>query len=406
MFDLNVGIIGGGIGGLSIGLFLLKAGYSVHVYEQAPEILPVGAAISLWSNGVKVCNRLGLGKDVRGLGGQMNKMVYKSSKGQTLVSMELAEVYNEVGERAYPVSRAELQQLLMDKYVEQGGKLTLGKVCVAVEREAPEENARVQAVFNDEMRSDFFDLLIGADGIKSKVRNYVLQKETVPLVYHYTNWNGLLPMSKDLGEEDEWVMYVGEGKRASLMPIAGNRFYFFMGAPLKENSKMPQYRTEEMRAELLEIFEGWPEPVQLLIKRIDVEKLNRIPICDIDPLDKLHRGRVVLLGDAAHATTPTLGQGGCQALEDSEVLAQFLLTTNVSISDALERYQKHRKRRCHEMQLKARERTATIYPKNMDEENFGRTEEWYQNLEEQGIGDKILKGIAKNLVGGPWQSVE
>ena len=405
MFDLQVGIVGGGIGGLSVGLFLVKAGYEVHVFEQAEKILPVGAAISLWSNGVKVCNRLGLGKEIMGLGGRMEKMVYKNPAGETLVTIELGDVYKDVGERAYPVSRAELQQLLMDTYVAQGGKLTLGKTCVAVERESDNDDSRVRAEFNDGSKSDYFDLLIGADGIKSRVRNFVLEKETVPLVYHYTNWNGLLPMSKDLAEEDEWVMYVGEGKRASLMPVAGNRFYFFMGAPLSEDCASPQYRTEEMREELFKLFNAWPEPVQKLIKGIDVQKLNRIPICDIDPLDKLYRGRVVLLGDAAHATTPTLGQGGCQALEDSEVLAQFLLTTNVSVQDAFRRYEAHRKQRCHEMQLKARARTATIYPKNGGDEPFKRTKAWYKDLERDDIGPKILKGIAINLVGGPWPTI-
>lgn len=403
MFDLKVVIIGGGIGGLSVGSFLQKAGYDVHLYEQTSVILPVGAAISLWSNGVKVCNRLGLGKEIISLGGRMDKMVYKDMSGKTLVSMGLEGVYKDVGERAYPVSRGDLQQLLMDNYVKLGGALSLGKVCIGLEKENPDsDDSRTRAVFADGSKSDWCDLLIGADGIKSKVRNYVLQTESVPLVYHYTNWNGLLPMSDELADENEWVMYVGDGKRASLMPVAGKRFYFFMGAPLKENAKCPTYKTEEMREELFEVFKGWPAPVQRLIAALDLQKLNRIPICDIDPLDKMYRGRVVLLGDAAHATTPTLGQGGCQALEDSEVLAQFLTTTNVSVQDCLARYERHRKQRCHEMQLKARDRTAVIYPTT---EGMEKTRQWYGELNSADIGPKILKGITKNLHGGPWPTI-
>eukprot|EP00511_Aplanochytrium_stocchinoi_P010547 CAMPEP_0204867386 /NCGR_PEP_ID=MMETSP1348-20121228/22426_1 /ASSEMBLY_ACC=CAM_ASM_000700 /TAXON_ID=215587 /ORGANISM="Aplanochytrium stocchinoi, Strain GSBS06" /LENGTH=404 /DNA_ID=CAMNT_0052019791 /DNA_START=118 /DNA_END=1332 /DNA_ORIENTATION=+ len=392
MFDLNVIIVGGGIAGLSTGLFLLRAGYKVHVYEQAPFILPVGAAISVWSNGVKVMNKLGLGKEMIRLGGRMDKMIYKTPEGDTMVEMDLQEVYSKSGERAYPVSRADLQQMLMDEYQKAGGELTLGKICVSVGKVNPDDaDSKVIAIFDDGSKSSQCDLLIGADGIRSKVRSYVLDS-TIPLRYHYTNWNGLIDFDDKISLSNEWVMWVGDGKRASVMPIA-DRFYFFLGSALPEDAPGPERGTEAMRDELKQIFKQFPEGVERLIDAIDVKKLNRIPICDIDPLDKYYSGRVVLIGDAAHATTPTLGQGGCQAMEDAEVLSSFLISTNISVVDALDRYQKYRMKRTHEMVLKARERTAIIYSLK----DSSVTENWYSQLKGSEMSGKILKGIAKNL---------
>mmetsp|Transcript_15467 Transcript_15467/g.27477 ORF Transcript_15467/g.27477 Transcript_15467/m.27477 type:complete len:401 (+) Transcript_15467:150-1352(+) len=396
MFDLDVVVIGGGIAGSSVGIFLLKAGYKVTVYERAEKILPVGAAISVWSNGVKVMNRLGLGKEMVRLGGKMDYMTYRTSKDEPLVKMALDAVYKDVGERAYPVARGELQQLLLDTFVKEGGKLVLGKTCVGVEL----EGELPRAVFDDGTKSHTADMMIAADGLNSVLRKHVLQRET-EIKYKYTNWNGLIPMSPEIGDPTEWIMFVGDGKRASLMPVAGNKFYFFMGCPLPEGSSAPP-RGEAMRDELKELFKGWPKQVQALINAIDVNNsLNRIPICDHDPLPKYSRGRVVLIGDSAHSTTPTLGQGGCQAMEDAEVLSSFLSTTNISIEDAFDRYAQHRKDRVHSMVLKARERTQTIYPTNA--EDMKLTQAWYEDLKNnKEAGDNILKGITANLKQGPW----
>lgn len=401
MFDQDVVIIGGGIAGCSSALFLQRAGHKVHVYERAEEILPVGAAISVWSNGVKVMNRLGLGKEMQQHGGQMDRMVYKLHDGTPCVDVDLSPVYQTVGERAYPIARGYLQKLLMDTYVNEGGKLTLGKTCVGVEPVDPNDpDTRVRAVFDDGSKSKACDLLLAADGIKSVIRDYVLQRPT-EISYHYTNWNGLIPKNPAIGKPNDWIMFVGEGKRASVMPIGGDQFYFFMGAPLKENAPPPP-RGEAMRQELKEIFKNFPSNVQALIDSIDVKKsLNRIPICDHDPLDRVYRGRVCLIGDSMHSTTPTLGQGGCQALEDAEVLSSFINTTNVSMADALQRYAQHRLDRVHTMVEKARERTATIYP--TDESSWNRTKAWYNELvSDPQHGPNILAGITNNLLQGPW----
>eukprot|EP00467_Chlorarachnion_reptans_P012726 CAMPEP_0114486252 /NCGR_PEP_ID=MMETSP0109-20121206/117_1 /TAXON_ID=29199 /ORGANISM="Chlorarachnion reptans, Strain CCCM449" /LENGTH=410 /DNA_ID=CAMNT_0001662405 /DNA_START=108 /DNA_END=1340 /DNA_ORIENTATION=+ len=401
MFDLKVVIIGGGIGGLSAGIFLKRLGYKVHVYERAEEILPVGAAISLWSNGVKVMNSLGLGHEMIRRGGQMDKMLYHSIDDEKWFDLDLNPMFKEVGERGYPVARGELQQLLMDTYKSTGGELTLGKTCAGVRRvDEKDENSKVYAVFEDGSRSDVVDLLIGADGIKSTVRNYVMGKD-FPLLYRYTNWNGLVKMSPELGKFNEWIMWVGEGKRASLMPVGTDRFYFFMGCPLPENAPPPKRGTEAMRDELKTIFKNFPQRVQNLIKAIDVKKLNRIPICDIDVLPTFSRGRVILLGDSAHPTLPVMGQGGALALEDSQILAYMLQTTNYSVVDALKRYVDSRRDRVNRIVLKGRERVKQIYPHTEDDKKG--TQQWYDVLRsDKDFTKKVAKGLEYNLSQGPF----
>jgi FAD-dependent urate hydroxylase len=188
------------------------------------------------------------------------------------------------------------------------------------------------------------------------------------------------------------VIYVGQGKRASMMPIGGDRFYFFFGAPMpKGTSVEPQDR----RDELAEQFAGWPEPVQNLIQALDPLNTNRLEIHDIDPPKRLVKGRVVLMGDAAHATTPTLGQGGCQAVEDAEVLTRYLVTTNISIPDALQRYESERKDRTASLVLKARQRTDTIYGKDPD-----LTQAWYEQLKQESP-EAVTGALAKVILGGP-----
>mmetsp|Transcript_8869 Transcript_8869/g.14065 ORF Transcript_8869/g.14065 Transcript_8869/m.14065 type:complete len:413 (+) Transcript_8869:54-1292(+) len=402
MFDLSVVIIGGGIGGLSCGVFLRRIGYKVHVYERAEEILPIGAAISLWTNGVKVMNSLGLGKEMQEHGGQMDKMIYHSKMDEPLVNLDLNPMFQKLGERGYPIARGYLQQLLMDTYKSTGGQLSLGKTCKKIERVNPnDENSKVYAVFDDGSRSAVADILIGADGIRSMVREYVIGKK-LPIFYRYTNWNGLVKMSPNLGKFNEWIMWVGEGKRASLMPVGKDRFYFFMGAPLPENNTPPPRASEAMRDELKTLFKNFPKRVQNLINSIDVKRsCNRIPICDIDALPTFNRGRVVLLGDSAHPTLPVMGQGGALALEDSQVLSYMLQTSNVSVLDALKRYVEHRKDRVHNIVLKGRKRVKQIYPRN--EEDWKGTQKWYDELKgDKSLAKKVEKGLTHNLSQGPF----
>ncbi|MEL6779976.1 MAG: FAD-dependent urate hydroxylase HpxO [Cyanobacteria bacterium J06597_16] len=385
MYDLKAIIIGAGIGGLTTGIALKQAGYDVTIYERVSKLRPAGAGISLWSNGVKVLNRLGLGNEMAAIGGHMNRMEYRSHQDESLSDIDLQPLFGKVGQRPYPVARTDLQDMLLSAFGPDDVHLSMK--CTAVEQ--TEETAT--AIFEDGSRVTG-DLIVAADGIHSIIREHVLGNVLALRYAGYVNWNGLVPADPALCEADNWVLYVGEGKRASMMPVGGDRFYYFFGVPVPIGS---QTEPENRREELARYFAGWPKPVQSLIQTLDPTASNRLEISDIDPPARLVKGRIALLGDAAHATTPTLGQGGCQAMEDALVLTQFLITTNLSVADALTRYEQARKARTAQLVLKARKRTDTIYGKD---ESI--TQDWYQQLKVEDP-DAVRGALEKIILGGP-----
>lgn len=383
---MEIAIIGAGMGGLTTGIALKKFGHRVTIYEQAEQILPVGAAISLWSNGVKCLNYLGLTEQVAKLGGQMNDLAYIDGlNGEVMTQFSLAPLIEEVGQRPYPVSRAELQNMLMDAFGRQD--IQLGKKMMSIE----DKGQHVEIGFQDGSTVSAA-LLIGADGTHSMTRQYVLGKQVERRYAGYVNWNGLVEISEDLAPAQQWTTFVGEGKRASLMPVAEHRFYFFFDVPLPAGL---ENQRSEYKILLKQYFSGWCSQVQCLIDSIDEQKTNRVEIHDIEPFNQFYKGRVVILGDAAHSTTPDIGQGGCQAMEDAVYLARALQINTLGLEDALKRYQNKRNERANELLLRARKRCDVTH---MKDEQI--TKDWYADLRKEQ-GPHIMKGIISNIVGNP-----
>ncbi|ELW77500.1 TPA: FAD-dependent urate hydroxylase HpxO [Acinetobacter nosocomialis] len=383
---MNVVIIGAGMGGLTTGIALKKFGHQVRIFDQTEKILPVGAAISLWSNGVKCLNYLGLTEKIAKLGGQMDDLAYVDGlTGDVMTQFSLRPLIEEVGQRPYPVARADLQNMLMDEFGRD--QIYLGKKMVSLEDKAD----YVEVHFADGSSTQA-DLLIGADGTHSMTRAYVLGQQVQRRYAGYVNWNGLVDISEDLAPAQQWTTYVGEGKRASLMPVADGRFYFFLDVPLPaglENNR------DEYKKLLKLYFADWCQPVQQLIGRLDPQKTNRVEIHDIEPFTQFYKGRVVILGDAAHSTTPDIGQGGCQAMEDAIYLARSLQINTLGLEDALRRYQNKRNERANELVLRARKRCDVTH---MKDETV--TQAWYAELRREQ-GGHIMQGIISNIVGNP-----
>ena len=383
---MEIAIIGAGMGGLTTGIALKKFGHTVTIYEQTEQILAVGAAISLWSNGVKCLNYLGLTEQVAQLGGQMDNLAYVDGlTGDVMTQFSLYPLIEEVGQRPYPVSRAELQNMLMDEFGRENIKL--GKKMVGLK----DQVEYVQVTFADgsEIKTE---LLVGADGTHSMTRAHVLGEQVERRYAGYVNWNGLVEISEELAPADQWTTFVAEGKRASLMPVANNRFYFFFDVPLDVGLDNDRSQYQNL---LKDYFDGWCPQVQHLIEQIDPQKTNRVEIHDIEPFADFYKGRVVIVGDAAHSTTPDIGQGGCQAMEDAIYLARALQINTLGLYDALKRYQNKRNERTAEMVIRARKRCDVTH---MKDESV--TQEWYADLRKEQ-GPHIMKGIISNIVGNP-----
>ncbi|MBJ7537488.1 FAD-dependent urate hydroxylase HpxO [Marinomonas transparens] len=383
-------IIGAGIGGMSAAAALKQQGIECDIFEAVKEIKPVGAALSIWSNGVKCMTHLGMGHIMDALGGPMHNLAYQDGfTGSVMTQFSLAPLVEAVGERPCPVSRADLQSQMIDHWGRE--KIQFGK---RIEKVKQNETG-VTAYFTDGSQASG-DFMIAADGTHSAVRSHVLGYQTERRYAGYVNWNGLVDVDENIAPGDQWTTFVGEGKRVSIMPIANNRFYFFFDVPLPKGLEEDR---STVISDLKGYFKDWAEPVQILIDAIDAQATNRIEIHDIEPFDTFVKDNIALLGDAAHSTTPDIGQGGCSALEDAVVLGQCFaearLITNTDIKNVLKSYEKKRHFRAKDLVLKARKRCDVTHGKDMQE-----TQAWYDELRAEK-GENIIAGLSNTILGGP-----
>lgn len=382
-------IIGAGMGGMSAAIALKQLGFEVEVYEQVTENKPVGAAISVWSNGVKCLNHLGLEKETAALGGMVETMSYVDAhSGDTLCRFSMQPLIDEVGQRPYPIARAELQLMLMQAYGIDD--IHFGKKMVSVS-----DGPDAATVEFADGTTDSADIVIGADGAKSITREYVLGGPVTRRYAGYVNFNGLVEVDPEIGPATEWTTYVGDSRRVSVMPVADNRFYFFFDVPMPEGVPFERGTAREV---LTEEFGDWAPGVQKLIEKLNPATTNRVEILDLDPFHTWVKGRVAVLGDAAHNTTPDIGQGGCSAMEDAVAL-QFAFRDNPDdVYAALAAYEQARAERAGDLVLRARKRCDVTHGKDPE-----KTAQWYAELRDED-GTNIIRGIVGNIMGGPVTS--
>lgn len=320
------------------------------------------------------------------LGGVMDTMAYVDGlSGESMCQFSLAPLIDQVGQRPFPVARAELQLMLMQEYGVDDIHFGMRMVDIV------DDGAQVTATFADGSTATG-DLLIGADGAKSMTRDYVLGTSTERRYAGYVNWNGLVPVNTDFGPADQWTTYVGEGKRVSVMPVSEGRFYFFFDVPLPAGLEYDRSTAKEV---LTEHFGHWAPGVQSLIATLDPMTTNRVEIFDVEPFHTWTKGRVTLVGDAGHNTTPDIGQGGCSAMEDAISLSIALRVNTLGVEDALKRYEKKRTERAGDLVLRARKRCDVTHAKDP-----AATDAWYDELRsEDGTG--IIRGIVSNIEGNP-----
>lgn len=318
-------IAGGGIGGLTLGVALRRAGFSVRIFERANELRPVGAGITMQANAMQAFRMIGLDTAVAAAGHVMKRGSIRDQHGRSLGTMLVSEMAEELGAPMIAIHRARLQEVLLQALGPE--PLTLGARVESFRDEAEGVFARLSD--GTEVRGD---LLVGADGLRSTVRARLLN-DGEPRYAGYTSWRGVceVPGVADPSSTSEsW----GPGRRFGIVPIDHGRTYWFATA------NAPQGGTDsgDTRAELAARFAGWHEPIRALIESTAREAIVRTDIQDRPPVSQWVRGRVALLGDAAHPMTPNMGQGGGQAVEDAVVLARCL-ATEAELPAALARYQ-------------------------------------------------------------------
>jgi FAD-dependent urate hydroxylase len=332
MHDLKVVVVGGGIAGLCAGIVLRETGHAVTVYERSAAIESGGHGLCMWPNGAKALNALGLEEAMRSLSPHLSAVRFRTRDGELLVDIPLEPLTATTGQRPYPIRRRALWLALRDRLGEE--RLVLGAECVDVGQD-PERG--VTATFADG-RSATGDLLIGADGIRSRVRERCFGPATLRSLSW--DWEGVVRREPELNPPDVFTFFVGDGRRAAMLPISDDDVYWFFDIHERDISPgMP------VRDQLRGLFGEWAPEVNRLIDSIDPAHAQCLELCDLEPLRSIVSGKIALVGDAAHATSPWLGQGAAMAAEDALVLAHYLRTTSVGVEDALVRYERERRER-------------------------------------------------------------
>jgi 2-polyprenyl-6-methoxyphenol hydroxylase-like FAD-dependent oxidoreductase len=329
MCGMRIVIVGGGIGGMVAALALGREGFEPAVYEQAPELLEVGAGIAVWPNAFRVLERLGLGDAVLARAGRIEEARWLGSDGRLYKEFS----FPDSGAPAVALRRADLQSALRGALPE--GSLRLGKTLVEFEEEGEELRAR----FADGSEVAC-DVLVGADGLHSRVRGQMFVGGE-PVYRGYNVWRGVARLEHAALPKGTALEFYGEGRRFGVGPLGLGRTGWW--ATANEPEGTPEAPAEHAR-KLSRLFEGWPSPVPELIDATPSEDILRNAAYDRAAADAWGRGLVTLLGDAVHPMTPNLGQGGCMAIEDAAVLARCLAKYD-DVRRALRAYESRRRAR-------------------------------------------------------------
>ncbi len=325
-------VIGGGIGGLCTALALRRRGFEAVAYEAAPELRPVGKGIWVPTNAMQVLERLGINDAVGRAGWPLERIqVSTSTPRRVLMDLDLRKFEAKYGYTTVSIHRADLVRVLADAL--PADALRLGKRCVGVQA----DDAGVTARFEDGTE-DRGELLVGADGIHSGVREHLFPG--VGTRYGgQTCYRGIADMElpKDLARTCREVW--GGAARMGFSAVGPRQVYWF--APVTAPAGAPGPAGAAMSSYLADLYAGFPPPIPDVIRNTPAEEIIRTDLFDIPPLGRWWRGRVVLLGDAAHAMTPNLGQGGAQAIEDAYVLADRL-TSCPTVGEAFAQYERLR----------------------------------------------------------------
>jgi 2-polyprenyl-6-methoxyphenol hydroxylase-like FAD-dependent oxidoreductase len=305
---IEIAIVGGGIGGLTAAIALRRYGFQPHVFEEAPALLDIGAAIALWPNAIRALQHVGVAEQVLSAAGVINEIRWLNRDGISLNSIRIANP----SAPAVALHRADLQRLLLQAL--PSSTITLGHSFLKHHRNTDS----VKVTFNNSKSIDC-RVLTGADGIHSVVRAEIVG-DSSPQFRGYIVWRGIAPAVPEGLPPDIAIELHGRGERFGIGPVGGGRIGWWAAA----NSSVENVVTAEVPTdahdELLELFHGWYAPVRKLIESTSV--ILRTEATDRPATTTWGRGRTTLLGDSIHPTTPNLGQGGCMAIEDAMVLAR------------------------------------------------------------------------------------
>ena len=365
---MKITIAGAGIGGLTAALCLNKFGYEVQILERSSELVEVGAGIQLGANALKVMDYLGLMERIKSSAVSPEKILFRHyQSGEVLHQMSLGSSYRTNFDAPYyHLHRADLQRILVDE-LRQLNPDSLRLNSTVNDYLETEDSVHIHLADNTVISSD---CLIGADGIKSKIRDKLLHgqsKHIQPIFSGYEAWRAVVDVNK---LPNEWMdkvatNYVGPEKHMVTYYLRNQKLVNMVAVvkskPFKGNADLnnDSWVTKANWSELKSDFNGWHDSVQQLIDVLDQDECYRWPIYHHRSFQRWTSNRVSLLGDAAHSMLPYMASGAAMAIEDACILSRCINKTE-SVTEAFGLYQKIRFNRRSKVHT-ATQRLGKIY---------------------------------------------
>ncbi len=326
----NVLIVGGGVGGLCLAIVLKTQGIGVEVVDLDPH--PSGSGIGIGPTGLRLLDRYGIASQIVARGTSSNSIFYGDATGKPIADLAYVAKSGNGLPSNVTLSRAALADVLMKNATNAGISILEGVTVDAIEQG---ETAAKVGLSDGTTRT--VDLVVGADGAYSKVRELTFGKELKPEFGGQGVWRWIVPNNIGL---TEGMTLKGTTTKFGIFPLPGNEIYAYLMLNLKENIWVTPESTRNLMTELLEEY---TEPFAQAIRPTLIESTAYIyrPLETLFVTEPWYRGRSVLIGDAAHTMTPHLASGGVMAVEDAIVLAEELAAEG-DLSDALARFMKRR----------------------------------------------------------------
>lgn len=328
-----ISIVGGGIAGLTTAIALRNIGIKVKIFEAAREIKAAGAGLALSANAIKAFEKLGIAQEVTEAGRQLSAFTIYDDKGKPLTRTNTERLSKKYGVNNFTIHRSALHKVLLSK---------LDPACIVTGKRSKDIQQKKEGytvLFDD--GSEFeTNCLIVAEGINSPIRKKLLPGSR--LRYSgYTCWRGVVDNSSL--KMDETSETWGAKGRFGIVPMANNTVYWFACINAEANSET--FRSYKIK-NLLGHFKDYHSPIPQILSDTADEALIWGDINDLVPIDKYAFGNAVLIGDAAHATTPNMGQGACQAIEDAVILS-WEIQRSEDIQSAFKSFENKRLKRTH-----------------------------------------------------------
>ena len=329
-------IIGGGIGGLSTAIALQKQGIDFELFEAAKELKPAGAGIILSPNALYIFDQLGILNDLQKAGIYLHQFGIKTAQGKPLQISSTRFSQDGKSYQSIGIHRGELQRILLENLPEH--KIHTGKALKKLEPDSTilelEDGCTVQA-----------DFIIAADGIHSSIRQTLFPR--TKLRYSGQScWRGLTDIALSENELKNTAEFWGSGPRFGYVPIAKDKIYWYATAVQPKNQK--DTNPQKSKNKLLKTFQSFTNPVSKLIEATPAQNIIQHDLYDIPPLSTWQVKNTVLLGDAAHAMTPNMGQGAAQSIEDAWSISQHL-NKHASPEQAFYAYSRDRSKKANQI---------------------------------------------------------